>query len=403
MNSTVQMTELKRISKAAASVVNSKLPPAFSAVWVSDGVARATNGDIDISIPTALPNGAIPLATLKRFLGAAKGTEAAIDDGKATVGKTAYRLYDMSAPWASMPERIEYRPGKNNKGEIEAPQGLYVDTAEFLAALRATEHAISTDPQRMALNGWGIDIDSTADRLTVVGVDGRRLARATAACFDLFNFGPRTVAIFQSGLAPLLWLFDGSAQTKISMCGVSHAGGVVTLSNPGTGARVTLRAIAGTFPNWRQVVPDVNWSHLACTVARSDVLEACKGALAMCDRDTVRDCGALLCDGWIGSEGAATAIDGLSVAVPVQLNASYLLDAVSAIASDVVTFHTLYHQPGAMDYCGPVCITSEGTFEILMPMRTEGVTAEAWNIPADVDLTAKTEPAAMPVEIGKVA
>jgi hypothetical protein len=304
-----------------------------------------------------------------------------------------------------MPERIEYRACKDDKGEplpIAPVVNSFHRAAEFLAALRATEHAMSTDETRLILNGWAIETGG-ATGCTVIATDGRRLCKA-AAGVSSSDAAPDTF-VLQSALASLLWLFDGADYIDITRQGATEPGGVVTLSHPGTGARVTLRAVAGRYPDWRQVVPDVAWSHLACTVAKSDVIEGCKGALAMCDRDTVRNCASLLCDGWIGSEGAATAIDGLTVSVPVPLNANYLLDAVSAIAGDSVTVHTLYYPPAAADYRAPVCITSDGTFEVLMPMRTDcAITAENWNIPADVDLTAKQEPAMVaPVEIGKVA
>jgi DNA polymerase-3 subunit beta len=127
---------------------------------------------------------------------------------------------------------------------------IQIHGSALLSALRRVAYATSTDETRHILNG--VRLDEQDGKLIAIATDGRRLAVAQV-CESAT--GMPGVILPNKAVSALLKMIDGTdvVSVRFGESAVEFDAGRVMLST---------KLIEGSFPNWRQVMPNGNGSQI---------------------------------------------------------------------------------------------------------------------------------------------
>jgi len=222
------------------------------------------------------------------------------------------------------------------------------DEAEKMrAAIEPVKHAISTEDTRYYLNG--VFVDTAGGELIVVATDGHRLAtnKTGVKIEEVVGFPDNSLIIPAGALKTLAKLGAWREVVLYSLTAVFK----------GAGWELTTKLIDGTFPAWRNVMPDKKDMKHSCEVT------GYKKLLALAAKDGKRDGkrGVRVYDGG----GLAFRDEVLEPATSenyVVVNAGYLLQAIGAGMT------TLHWQDDAKAVC---LLTGAVDSYALMPMRED--------------------------------
>lgn len=251
--------------------------------------------------------------------------------------------------------------------EQVAGKGIVIEKAHFAAMLKRTLFSTSTDDSRPAITGVLLTIEPRDDgsvNLLMVSTDGHRLscAQRTAVPSERES-GSQSCIIHRRGAAELQRLLDGvDPLLRISFSGRK-------LEFESDGAKLMLRPIDATFPDYRKVIPDpervvkINKAVLVSSIKRvlalgkTDTLKMELSANSISLDATYMDCGdaheELAIEGWAGD------------VLRIGYNPKYLLDALNGLDSETV-------QLGVIDQMSPSLLSSDedpGTQYVVMPVR----------------------------------
>jgi DNA polymerase-3 subunit beta len=300
-------------------------------VEVVGNTLRVTGTDLEITIRTALevevieggrtvvPARLVTEAVRKLPAGAVV-LEAGEGEVEITGGGPRFRFREL--PVDDFPELSE----PNLEGAV------VVDGKEFLDAVGQVGVAASSDDGRPVLTG--VFFESEEDSLRVVATDSYRLAVR-----DLPSVTGKL-----AGLVPVRALRElgrtvGESELRVSIGAREAAIG----SDRGT---LTARLIEGTFPNYRQLLPERYPNHLR--VERAALLEAIdRAALVAEDHIPVR---LHLQEGGlelsvsrqdVGGETENVEAEYTGDEMTIAFNSRYLNDGVGAVADDFVVLEVL--------------------------------------------------------------
>lgn len=234
--------------------------------------------------------------------------------------------------------------------------GVNVDGDEFVKALAQVGVAASTDDARPILTG--VLFEGSEDTLRLVATDSYRLAVK-----DLPGIEPG-----KSGLVPVRGLRELSRTVGSSKLSVLMGEREATFSSER--GSLTARLIEGTFPNYRQLIPD-NYSN-RLQVPKEALLEAIDRASLVAEdhipiRMELNDGGADLTVTRQEVGGTAEHVEGVYSGdkVTIAFNPRYLSDGVSAVEDDEIVLEVLDGQkPGVLRGA-----ESDNFLYLLMPVR----------------------------------
>ncbi|MBU1493207.1 MAG: DNA polymerase III subunit beta [Actinobacteria bacterium] len=241
-------------------------------------------------------------------------------------------------------------------GEADLSGAVEIDGDAFVAALAQVSVAASTDDARPILTG--VYFESEHESLRMVATDSYRLAVR-----DL-----PSIKVALAGLVPVKALRElkrtvGDSKMKVAI-GAREA---TFASDRGT---LTVRLIEGTFPNYRQLIPDSYPNQL--TVDKDALLEAVdRASLVAEDHIPVRlmlrkdglDLSVTRQD--VGGEAEHLAASYSGEEMEIAFNSRYLNDGLSVVEGDDVVFDL-------MDPLKPGVLRGSGSTEflyLLMPVR----------------------------------
>lgn len=265
-----------------------------------------------------------------------------------TAGRGRFRLQGQS------PEDFPEIPA------VDAGQGIAIETSVLRNLVRLTAFAAARERMRFALNG--VLVRAEGETIECVATDGRRLARAAA---PLRNDGRTefSAIVPTKGLQHLeRTLGDGDAEVRLAV-GNNH------LSAGTARATVVSRLVEGSFPNYRDVIPQ--------TCQRKAVIprEAFAAALRRAALVTSRDAQSVklrfddegLTVSAQSAEGSAEETmpcEQTGGADTIGFNPEFLLDALGVLTGESVVFEW-------NDRKSPGKVT-EGTYTyVVMPVSLE--------------------------------
>lgn len=230
--------------------------------------------------------------------------------------------------------------------EPDSAPVVTVDAALLRAMIRQTGFAVSTDETRVFLTGLYLVLDGKEIRL--VATDGGRLALRTGL---LASPAAQKVGVIipsktMQELTRALAGVEGTVE-------VSLAEQQILFALPG--ARLVSRLIPGPFPNYQQVIPQGHKQRL--TVGTNNLLGAVR-RVAITARDSANVV-RLQTDGdtltlasntpEYGRSEETIQVQSEGEVVPTAFNARYLLDCLTVLEADEVTFElTGPLSPGAL-------------------------------------------------------
>lgn len=246
---------------------------------------------------------------------------------------------------------------------LEDTEQIVIPSATLLEIIDRTLYAAGESDTRYVLNGLLFHL-KTGDMLTVVGTDGHRLALSEKGIGTEFK-EEKKVILSRKAVAELRrFLHDEGRAVKV-IIGKNHIQFVIDE------IEFLTRLIEGTYPNYEQVIPSGNEKML--TVDRDALIRSLRRVSVMSKEKS----NAIKID--IESENIiisasnpdmGEAKDELSVAysgepMSMAFNARYLLDALSAMISEKVTFKL--NEP-----LSAVLVMEDGREDykcVVMPMR----------------------------------
>lgn len=345
----VDRRALRRAMALVRAVTDQRMTiPILAHVEIAaDGIGmtlRATDMETDLTIPVATAAPSAPMRAtvnardLGRLAGVANGESLTLarDGDFVTVvsGAMRARLFGMDP--ADLPAIAMGA----------ADTGRMVIGAETLRGmLDRAAHAISTEETRYYLNGVFLELSETDGerRLTAVATDGHRLAALGAVAPRGATWPAGGVIVPRRAVGILRAMLAGCSDAV----SVTVAGKVVEFVMPG--ATLRCKAIDGTFPDWRRVVPQ---DGEPATFGRAALLAAVNRVTAL----SRRDCPAVEVTFSRGEAhlravakgewemGEAIPFDGAADA-QVGINYAYLRATLAQIGGDV-TMHVIDgHQP----------------------------------------------------------
>lgn len=297
-------------------------------VEVTGRTMRVTGTDLEVTIRTDL---AVEVLEEGRTVIPARYSSEAVR--KLPAGAVVLEAHDGEIEITGGGPRFRFRelPAEDfpKVGEVDLEGAVDVDGQAFADALSQVAVAASTDDARPILTGVFFEHEEGALRL--VATDSYRLA-------------VRDVPAVQAplaGLVPVRALRDlsrsvGAAELKVAL-GAREA---TFASERGT---LTARLVEGTFPNYRQLIPEQYASRLV--VARDALLDAIdRASLVAEDHIPVR---MHLQEGGIelsvtrqdvGGETEHVEATYTGEDMTIAFNSKYLNDGVSAVADEEVVF-----------------------------------------------------------------
>ncbi|MET0155261.1 MAG: DNA polymerase III subunit beta [Rickettsiales bacterium] len=250
----------------------------------------------------------------------------------------------------------------------ESEYSFSLSPTEIIALIDKTRFAISTEETRYYLNGLYLHYGENEGGGAVIAVstDGHRLAKAEVAA-------PEGASHFPSVIVPRKTVAEirKIAEEQEAPIGISLAEGKIVVSYEG--GKLASKLIEGNFPDYRAAIPNAGEialqtyaAALATAIDRVTTVTSDKTRAVKIDVSG----GKMIVRAQSDNSGAAAeSIDVDYDGEPVSLtfNSRYLLDALSAIESDVA----LFHFSGATG-AAPTLIRDpafEGALFIVMPMN----------------------------------
>lgn len=353
MNHTTQTITLKHALDNAAQVADSKatipalaavlLQPAGSAVRVS-----ATDGDVSLeqAVEAEGENNApalVPARQLREVVAGLGGAEVRlVSDGdvlRVASGSYSCRLPTLPASeFPELPDPADAEP-------------IHLDPSVLSRVLP------SASSEDVRANLCGVHVESADGTLYLIATDGHRLA----------------VASFESATqVPAATLPSKGLRTALRLSGddpVSLAIGERTATVRAETATLTMRLVEGSYPNWRQVVPEAGSVVVDC--AASDLLSALKRvALVSAARSyavtmSVGETLHLASEDPEFGEATEDVPGGCTGSLSIGVNARFLADAIRATASSAVRLNMA-------DELSPILVRpaeAESWVGVVMPMR----------------------------------
>jgi DNA polymerase-3 subunit beta len=240
------------------------------------------------------------------------------------------------------------------------PAWMTVEARAFREMLQQTSFAISHDENRYALNGVLFSVQGKQVRL--VATDGHRLAVSARSLGE--GGRPVTGIVPRKAIAELLRVLGSSEEVQIAITENQFA-----LQMPGF--VLTARLIEGQFPNYEAVMPKAHPHRLLASRA------ALQGALRRVSviaeernkpvKLTIGPASLRLSASSqeLGEAEEAIDVDYAGPEVVIGFNSRYILDALSPIDKDAVSFEFKDGlSPGVVKSVG-----EEGYCCVIMPMR----------------------------------
>jgi DNA polymerase III sliding clamp (beta) subunit (PCNA family) len=192
----------------------------------------------------------LPAKELYRLVKSAKGDQVTLES---TDNPQTVRI-GMNGP---LGERTHFLPCMDAEERPDAPERISVLPADdrFFDAYRSLIPFASTDPSRTVLNGIALQLGCGSHTLTAT--DGRRLCT-----FSDFEF-PEEV----EGILPMLNLLIWTRFPESCKLG-THKGQYRIESGNWT---LQGRLVDGTYPNWKQVIPDTKSDDCVFQLADEDL------------------------------------------------------------------------------------------------------------------------------------
>lgn len=256
--------------------------------------------------------------------------------------------------------------------------GLSIRKEHLIALLSQTLFSASNDESRPALNGVLLEIKRVADdraELTMVSTDGHRLSKAVreVAAAD-YDGGDHRCIVHRRGAAELERILDGEDENvRIEFVGRNI---VFTSDN----ARLQVRQIEETFPDYQRVLPDagdhavtISRAALTSAIRRVSALASGKGALLRLDLEPADDTGGSRMTLEMVHADRGDAHEQLPLAdytgqtVSVGFNPRYLLDVCNVLRTESINVEI-------NDQFSPCLLYSDeeagkGASFVVMPMR----------------------------------
>jgi DNA polymerase III subunit beta len=279
---------------------------------------------------------------------------------------SAYKLNGMD------PEEFPKAP------PMAGAQVFTVPEPALQASLRLVDYAMSRDISRFVLMGVLFQLGKGERTLTLVTTDGRRLATATRAAD---NLPESTQWILPApAVAALRSMAHGKGEVSVSYT-VSHAAFELPGADPvDPTVTVTSKLVDGSYPNYRQVLPDTQRHRLE--IPRAGLVAAVRRARLMTSekassvRLTFAPGAPLIITASSPEVGdAREAVDGVvwtggqGKELEISFNPDYLLEGLSAMEQ-------LAEPPSVVnldleDGLSPGVIRVPGQWSyVMMPMRT---------------------------------
>ncbi len=249
----------------------------------------------------------------------------------------------------------------------------------FARRFTETMGCASTDETRYILNGVQLDVSAPSGHY-MVGTDGRHLFSANSFELPLPESLtiPKHKLLLWRGLADVPWALASQKTTDNTV--VRIVAGDWTL---------TMKALNGTYPNWRQVVPRVEQHRTMVTLPEDHEFGKIVQGLPSSDAkdhsvDLVIENGNVSVQDTTG--GSAIVLAGAKANGPdlkIRLNRDYLVKAFDYGLTRI----------GLIDAMSPLHFTREGRQMVVMPMRLADVAPEKAPVkPAEETPTAHPEP-----------
>lgn len=238
------------------------------------------------------------------------------------------------------------------------PKTITVGTEALVDMIERVYLAISRDATRAHVNSMLLECsDST---LRCVATDGHRLSLATRSHPDAFA----PVLVPLTALTEIRKILAGAPEEQITL-GVSGP----NLHFAADGFTFTCKLVDAAFPPYQQVIPKD--SMCTVTMPRLGLIDALKAvSVASSDRtggvalEFEADFVTVTAQSPEGGDASdvVTCTGGPSKAVRIGFNAGYLVDALSVLDGDEVTF-------GFTGELDPAVVRAEGFVGVVMPMR----------------------------------
>jgi DNA polymerase III subunit beta len=363
MKATVNRSKFMEAFAMAASVVSVKsTSPALSCVRMKAGaegvVLMGTDNEIMMTVPVSgcdvLEPGdtLLPTRRMASILAESSESEMVIygDDDKIAVecGTANFKLPTQSAS--------VYPVGHVANME----DAVVIDSKAMREGLRRTMYACDVAATRYALGGVLVACDAGDTVLSFVATDGRRLARQTAAMQTPAAAGVSFVV--PRRVAELIAKMAGSNEP----CMVAQHGNWLNVRSGG--CEVSAVLLEGRYPNWKQVIPKRSEF---ISIPVGPLTQSIRQARIVCDAETAGvgfgfsagnlDLGANTAE--VGSSKVSLPIAYDGDAVPLTLNADYVLEALKALPAEGMA------EIAIVTASEPVLIKTECGFEgVIMPM-----------------------------------
>jgi DNA polymerase III sliding clamp (beta) subunit (PCNA family) len=401
MNPTIELpaADLKGVLAGIGKVVHGRntLPVLGCVKFAVDatGCLNISGTDLDTTVTAQLGIAPVcepllvPLEPLSRLVKSLPATErVTIRRADKTRVSLGYQLAGsrVEQPVES-PALDEWPPEPVTKQPVVAVDGVFKQT------LRQVLECASTDSSRYVLNGVCIDI-SEPDCHCLVATDGRHLYSANTFRFDL---GQSVIIPSRKFLNWSPFHDDGDWFLSFEPDKEGKPAWVRIQSDHWT---FLTKAIDGSYPNWRQLVPKPGPKATRAILSQEsvnlmlDVLPRLPGMNESCQSVSL-----VLNGGGMLVRGREPGADWTEVPVPavtihgdakeVSLNRSYLARALRFGFTELVV----------LDALSPVLFTAPGRTLLVMPVRTDNTpAAPAQNNPPPPEAAESTPPsAAQPV------
>lgn len=224
---------------------------------------------------------------------------------------------------------------------------------ELQAAITATVHAASRDESKAILQG--ISLCATAEDIEAAATDGHRLS----------VYGPSRAADLPRVIIPAAVLRHVAALSGDIM--LTRDANIIRFSD--NHITITTRTIDGTYPNYRQLIPDSFKHHI--TIDRRNLIAALErvAILAEVVKLTIRDnqltIAAEIQD--VGSGAETLAVDSATDAA-IAFNVRYLLDGLKVLPTTEVRLSM--NTPTAPSTLSPVDGDTLQTY-LIMPVQVK--------------------------------
>ena len=289
-------------------------------------------------------------------------------------GESKYQLSTL--PWDEFPAAVKLK----SAAEFQIPQ------ADLRLLLGSTAYAQGKDESRFILCGSLVQLNG---QLSVACTDGRRLALASGECP---KDSPKTEVILPAQcVAELLHLLSADNEKPVTIALGStqeakdkdakdaKAKKKSDKPEPADVARfqigditLTSKVIDGTYPNYRQVIPEVKGAGVP--IGRVDLLAAVERLAMVGDSVELefrRQTLSIRSHGNKANELLGSGIETLLIPktddLKVKLSARYLVDALSATDADEIQFHC------APDSVCLIKVAGKSWLSVIAPQRDDGV------------------------------